>query len=256
MEQARKLVAEAIGTAFLVFFGVGTATLSFGYQLIGPSYSAGVVTTALAFGLVVLVLAYGLGSISGAHVNPAVTIGFLVARRITIGDAIGYWIAQIVGAIIGAGVLRAMFAGSDGYSTDKIGLGTNGYGSNSMIGLNAGGAFLAEVVLTLLFVFVVLAVTRRAAWPQLGGVAIGFALATVHLIGIPLTGTSVNPARSIGPALFVGGDALSQLWLFIVAPLVGGIIAAAVSMVFYPGEQMPAPEERAIEAVAPQPAEN
>jgi aquaporin Z len=125
-----------------------------------------------------------------------------------------------------------------------------------MIGLNAGGAFLAEVVLTLLFVFVVLSVTRTAAWPQLGGVAIGLALTTVHLIGIPLTGTSVNPARSIGPALFVGGDALSQHWLFIVAPLVGGILAALLSRYFYPGEHNPAPEDTAAANAVPQPTES
>jgi aquaporin Z len=210
----------------------------------GRSISAGVVATALAFGLVLLILAYALGPISGCHINPAVTLGFLVARRIPVTDAVGYWVAQLVGAIIGAGVLRGMFAGATGYSTKRQGLGTNGYGAQSMIHLNAGGAFLAEVLLTFLFVFVVLAVTRKAAWPQLGGVAIGFALATVHLIGIPLTGTSVNPARSIGPALFVGGTALSQLWLFIVAPLIGGAIAALISVLFY-GEDIAAPEAAA-----------
>lgn len=251
MELARKLVAEALGTACLVFFAVGVATLSFGFQVTGSSTSAGVVATALAFGLVLLVLAYALGSISGCHINPAVTMGFLVSRRISVPDAVGYWIAQVVGGIAGAAVLRGIFAGAKNYSTDKIGLGTDGYGSKSMVGLNAGGAFVAEVVLTFLFVFVVLAVTRRAAWPQLGGVAIGFALATVHLIGIPLTGTSVNPARSIGPALMVGGTATSQLWLFIVAPLVGGIIAALVSVFFYPGEHLPAETTAAETTVQP-----
>jgi aquaporin Z len=238
----RKLIAEGVGTACLVFFGVGTATLSFGFGVTGASTSAGVVTTAFAFGLVLLILAYALGPISGCHINPAVTMGFLVSRRIAVPEAVGYWVAQVVGAIVGAGVLRLMFAGAKNYSTKSVGLGTNGYGDQSIIHLNVGGAFLAEVVLTLLFVFVVLAVTRREAWPQLGGVAIGLALATVHLIGIPLTGTSVNPARSIGPALYVGGAALSQLWLFIVAPLIGGIIAALLGMVFYPGERVPPPE--------------
>jgi aquaporin Z len=247
MDLARKLGAEAIGTAFLVFCGVGTATLCFGYKLTGSSVSAGVAATALAFGLVLLILVYGIGAISGCHINPAVTIGFLVSRRISVTDAIGYWVAQIVGAIVGAAVLRGMFANAEGYSTSKFGLGTDGYGNNSLIHLGAGGAFIAEAVLTFLFVFVVLAVTRRAAWPQLGGIAIGFALATAHLIGIPLTGTSVNPARSIGPALFVGGEALSQLWLFIVAPLVGGIVAAGLSMYFYPEEHRP-PEATAAEA--------
>lgn len=244
----RKLIAEAIGTALLVFLSVGTATLCFGFATTGKSISAGVVATALSFGLVLLVLAYAIGPISGCHINPAVTIGFLVARRISITEAVGYWIAQIVGGIVGAAILRGMFAGAKGYSTDKVGLGTDGYGDASMVGLNAGGAFLAEVVLTFAFVTVVLCVTRKASWPQLGGIAIGLALTTVHLIGIPLTGTSVNPARSIGPALMVGGDALSQLWLFIVAPLVGGIIAALVTMYFYPGEHL-APEETAAEPI-------
>jgi aquaporin Z len=247
MDLIRKLVAEALGTALLVFFAVGTATLTFGYQLAGSSKAAGVITTAMAFGLVLLALVYAIGAISGCHVNPAVTIGFLVARRITVREAVAYWVAQVVGGIVGAALLRVMLAASDSYSTDKIGLGADGYGKSSMIGLNAGGAFLAEIVLTFLFVFVVLTVTRKAAWPQLGGVAIGLALTTVHLIGIPLTGTSVNPARSIGPALFIGGDALSQLWLFIVAPLAGGVIAALASMYFYPGRDIPAPEQTATE---------
>ncbi len=233
----RKLVAEALGTALLVFFAVGVATLSFGFKITGTASSAGVVATALAFGLVLLALVYSLGSVSGCHINPAVTMGFLVARRISVRDAAGYWVAQFVGGIIGALVLWAMFTTAKGYSTKDVGLGTNGYGEKeSMIGLGLAGALIAEVLLTFLFVFVVLSVTRKAAWPQLGGVAIGFALTTVHLIGIPLTGTSVNPARSLGPALFVGGTALSQLWVFIVAPLVGGAIAALASMYFFPEE--------------------
>lgn len=245
----RKLVAEFLGTACLVFFAVGTATLCFGFGATGSVPAAGVVATAFAFGLVLLVLAYSLGPISGCHVNPAVTLGFLVARRIPLVEAVGYWIAQVVGAIVGALVLWGVLNGARGYSTDRFGLGADGYGSKSMVHMNAGGAFLAEVVLTFLFVFVVLAVTRRAAWPQLGGIAIGLALTTVHLIGIPLTGTSVNPARSIGPALFVGGDALSQLWLFIVAPLVGGAVAALACAYFF-GEDLPAPERTAREPLA------
>jgi aquaporin Z len=249
----RKLVTEAFGTACLVFFAVGAATLSFGFALTGPSVSAGVVTTALAFGLVLLALAYALGPISGCHVNPAVTLGFLVARRIPVTEAVGFWIAQLVGAIVGAGLLRAMFAGAPGYSTERNGLGANGFGRASTVHLNAAGAFLVEVLMTFLFVFVVLTVTRRAAWPQLGGVAIGLVLATVHLIGIPLTGTSVNPARSIGPALFVGGLALSQLWLFIIAPLLGGALAAVLGTYLFP-EDVPAPETTAVEPVVAEPA--
>lgn len=244
----RKLVAELLGTACLVFFAVGVATLCFGFGTTGSVPAAGVIATAFAFGLVLLVLAYSLGPISGCHINPAVTMGFLASGRIPLVEAIAYWIAQVVGGIVGALVLWGMFSGAKGYSTSKVGLGTDGFGSKSMVGLNAGGAFLAEAVLTFLFVFVVLAVTRRAAWPQLGGVAIGLALTTVHLIGIPLTGTSVNPARSIGPALFVGGTALSQLWLFIVAPLVGGAVAALASLYFFGKEPLP-PEATAAEPI-------
>ncbi|WP_127783881.1 aquaporin [Rhodococcus sp. X156] len=233
----RKLFAELLGTALLVFFAVGVATLSLGFGLTGTSPSAGIVATALTFGLVLLVLVYSLGTISGCHVNPAVTIGFLAAGRIGITEAIGYWIAQFIGGIIGALVLWAMFEASPAYDRETVGLGADGFGAESLILVNGWGAFLAEVVLTFLFVLVVLTVTRRSAWPQLGGVAIGFALTTVHLIGIPITGTSVNPARSLGPALIVGGPALSQLWLFIVAPLIGGVIAALVTLFLFPDER-------------------
>ena len=224
----KRFAAELLGTAFLVFFAVGVATLSFGFKLYGSSTSAGVVTTALAFGLVLLALAYSLGPISGCHVNPAVTIGFLIAKRLTLIEAVYYWVAQFIGGIVGALGLWAVFSSSPSYNRKTTGLGTDGWGSHSMIHLGGGGAFAAEVILTFLFVFVVLSATSHAATAGFAGLAIGFALTIVHLIGIPLTGTSVNPARSLGPALIVGGDALSQVWLFIVAPLVGGIIAALV----------------------------
>ena len=206
--------------------------------------------TALAFGLVLLVLVYAIGPVSGCHINPAVTIGFLVARRITLTDAAGYWAAQVVGGIAGAAALFGIFHTTPGYRTGTIGLGTDGYGAHSIIHANAGGAFVAEVILTFLFVFVILAVTRRASNALVAGLVIGLALTLVHLIGIPIDGTSVNPARSIGPALFVGGAALRQLWVFIVAPLVGGTVAALIYAVLYPeGEKeasvAPAPEEQA-----------
>jgi aquaporin Z len=212
-----------------VFFAVGIATLSFGFGLFGVSPAAGVVMTALGFGLVLLVLVYAIGPISGCHVNPAVTLGFVLSRRMTRHEAIGYWIAQFVGGILGALVLWAVFHGSRAYSVASVGLGTDGWGAHSMIGMGLGGAFAAEVILTFLFVLIVLASTSHAATAGFAGIAIGLALALVHLLGIPLTGTSVNPARSLGPALIVGGDALRQLWLFIVAPLIGGALAALVS---------------------------
>jgi aquaporin Z len=222
----RKLVAEMIGTALLVIFAVGVATLSFGFKLDGASVSAGVVTTALAFGLVLLALIYTIGAISGCHVNPAVTMGFVVSGRMELSEAIGYWVAQFVGGIVGALILWGILSGSPSYSRSGVGLGTDGYGHQSMIGLNIPGAFGAEVVLTFLFVLVVLGATSRLGSPGIAGIAIGLALTTVHLIGIPLTGTSVNPARSLGPALIIGHAALSQVWLFLVAPLVGGALAA------------------------------
>jgi aquaporin Z len=221
----RNFVAEAAGTGLLVFFGVGVATLSFGFGFTGASVAAGVVATALAFGLVLLVLAYALGPISGCHINPAVTLGFLAARRISMREAVSYWTAQIVGGIAGALVLWGVVQSSSAYR-DRMGLGQNGFGKHSMVGLSSGGALLVEVVLTFLFVFVILSVTRRQASPLFAGATIGLALTVVHLTGIPLTGTSVNPARSLGPALIVGGDALRQLWVFILAPLAGGALAA------------------------------
>ena len=223
---ARKFAAELLGTALLVFFAVGVATLSFGFKADGTSFIAGVVATALAFGLTLLALAHVLGPISGCHVNPAVTLGALLAGRISLRDAISYWIAQFIGGFIGALVLWGMFSTSPLYSRASTGLGTDGWGASSYIHIGAGGAFIAEVVLTGLFVFAVLGVTSKSANPSTAGLVIGLTLTAVHLIGIPITGTSVNPARSLGPALIIGHTALSQVWLFIVAPLVGGALAA------------------------------
>lgn len=235
--QARTLLAEALGTALLVFFACGVAALTFGFGFAGGSVSAGIVATSLAFGLVLLALAYGLGPVSGCHVNPAVTMGFLVSKRFTVQEAVQYWVAQFVGGIAGAGLLWLVFSTTEGYDVKEQGLGADGFDTLSMTGINAGGAFLAEVILTCLFVYVVLAVTGRMAnAPAVAGVAIGIALVVVHLIGIPLTGTSVNPARSFGPALFVGGDALEQVWLFIAAPLVGGALAAMLHELLAPAE--------------------
>ena len=231
---ARKLAAEFLGTLLLVFFAVGVATLMFGFKFDGGSVAAGVVATALAFGLVLLALAYVLGPISGCHVNPAVTMGAVLSKRIKPGEAVGYWLAQFAGGILGALLLWFMFKASPIYRTSRQGLGTNGYGSASAIHISAAGAFLAEVMLTALFVFVILGVTSKLANAATAGMVIGLSLTVVHLIGIPIDGTSVNPARSLGPALIVGGTALSQVWLFIVAPLVGGVLAAAVHYVIYP----------------------
>ena len=240
---ARSLFAEALGTAMLVFLAVGVATLSFGFKVTGAAASAGVVATALAFGLVLAALVYALGPVSGCHINPAVTIGFVVGGRIKLTDAVGYWIAQVIGGIAGAAALYGVFHLTSQWHR-SVGLGANGFGKSSMIGASAGGAFIAEAVMTAMFVFAILTVTRRVANAVVAGLVIGLALTLVHLFGIPLDGTSVNPARSIGPALFVGGTALSQLWVFIVAPLVGGALAAITYQVLYPNgsdEADPAP---------------
>lgn len=246
-----KLLAEFLGTALLVLFGVGTATVMFGFGLTGSDQAAGVVATALAFGLVLLALAYVVGPVSGCHVNPAVTLGFVVSRRISLTEAAGYWTAQVAGGVIGAGVLWVVLRSAAGYS-DDVGLGANGYGSHSMIGLGAGGALVMEILLTFAFVLTVLVVTRKNAWPQVAGVAVGFALVLVHLLGIPLTGTSVNPARSLGSAIFAGGDAMAQLWVFLLAPLVGGALAAVVAGFLYRAEVAPPEDTAAAPQVATQ----
>ncbi|MFC1418395.1 MIP family channel protein [Streptacidiphilus cavernicola] len=221
----RAVISEFLGTLLLVLFGVGAAVLAGTW--------IGDLGVALAFGFVLLALAYSLGPISGCHVNPAVTLGFLVAKRITVQTAVGYWVAQFLGGIAGAALVFLMAKQIPGLVTHGK-MGSNGWGSRSQTHINLGGAFLAEVLLTFLLVFVVLAVTHRIAVTGFDGLPIGIALAVIHLVGIPLTGTSVNPARSLGPAIFAGGPAMSQVWLFIVAPLVGGVVAAGAHLFTHP----------------------
>ena len=233
----RKLAVEFLGTAILVFLAVGAATLMFGFKFDGGSVAAGVVVTALTFGLTLLALVYLIGPVSGSHVNPAVTIGALLTGRISLQEAAGYWVAQFAGGIVGALALWGALTTSPLYHKAATGLGTNGYGSESMIHIGAGGAFIFETVLTAIFVFVVLRVTSETANAPTAAIAIGLTLAVVHLVAIPITGTSVNPARSLGPALVVGGTALSQVWLFIVAPLVGGVLAAGLHRLLYRDER-------------------
>jgi len=233
----RSLLAEFIGTFLLVFLAVGTAV--FGISAIvgadGNGTGAGVVGVAMAFGLVLLGIAYAFGPVSGAHVNPAVTLAMLLGRRLPAGEAIGYWIVQFLGAIAAAGLLK-LFVDSFGVTDYTGALGTNSYDNGA---INMTGAFVLEVVLTAAFVLVILLVTERVAAPGFAGVAIGLTLTLVHLVGIPLTGTSVNPARSFGPALFEGGTAMSQVWLFILAPLVGAVIAVVVWMLTRSTSEMP-----------------
>jgi aquaporin Z len=229
---ARKLAAEFLGTAILVFVAVGVATENFGFKLFGGSIAAGVVTTALAFGLVLVGLAYAFGSISGCHVNPAVTLGFVASGRMKLAEGLAYMAAQVAGGMVGAIALWGVLTNIPGYSRSVQGLGADGYGNFSLTHLNQAGAFETEVVLTFIFVSVVLFATHKAAIQGAAGLAIGLTLAVVHLIGIPLTGTSVNPARSLGPAVIVEGHAISQVWLFLVAPMVGALIAGLVHYMF------------------------
>jgi aquaporin Z len=216
----KKYLAELIGTLALVLIGCGSAVIAGGH--------IGYTGIAFAFGLTVLAMVYAIGSISGCHINPAITVAMLVAGKIKGKDAILYIIFQSIGAIIGAGILWAIASGNASFSLASNGLGQNGYGAHSPGGYGLAACFIAEVVLTAIFLFVIFGATHKDAPKGFAGVAIGFTLVLIHLVGIPITGTSVNPARSLGPAVFVGGDALAQLWLFIVAPLIGGIIAALI----------------------------
>lgn len=236
----RKLTGELVGTGLLVFFGAGAATLMFGFHFDGGSLAAGVVVTALTFGLILVALAYALGPLTGCHVNPAVTLGAVLTGRISVTEAVGYWAAQFAGGILGALLLWGVFNTAPGYSRSRTGLGADGWGAASDIHIGLGGAFLIEVILTTMFVFVVLTVTSRAGNAATAGLALGLALAVAHLVGIPITGTSVNPARSLGPALIVGGTPLNQVWLFIVAPLVGGVVAAGICYLLYPRDRITA----------------
>lgn len=205
----QKFVAEFIGTLTLVLFGCGAAVL--GGEHVGQ------LGIALAFGFAIVAMAYGIGSISGCHVNPAVSLGMFVAGRMSARQMVVHWIAQFLGALVGAGILAAI-AGTAG------GLGQNGWGPGYGGGFSMQAALIFEVVMTALFVIVILGSTSAAAPAGFAGLAIGITLAAIHIVGIQVTGVSVNPARSFGPAVIVGGQAIAQLWLFIVAPLVGALI--------------------------------
>jgi aquaporin Z len=217
----KKYFAELVGTFVLVFGGVGSAVLAGSH--------IGYLGVAFAFGLSLLAMVYTIGPISGCHINPAVTLGVVLARKIGIKDATMYVIAQIIGAVIAAALILAIARGvPGGYDASVAGLGANGFGIHSPGHFSMQAAFLAEVILTMFLVITVLGATDVKAPVGFAGLAIGLVLTLIHLVGIPITNTSVNPARSIGPALFVGGWAIQQLWLFIVAPLIGAAIAAGI----------------------------
>lgn len=213
----RKQLAEFIGTFTLVLLGCGSAVLAGG--------DIGLTGISFAFGLALIGMAYGIGPVSGCHINPAVTLGVVASGRMQMGEAIGYMIAQVLGAIAGAGVLLVIASGKADYSLATNGLGQNGWGAGYLGEYTLMAALVFEVVATFLFVVVILGATGKGAPAAMAGLAIGLALVVIHLVGINVTGVSVNPARSIGPAIFVGGTAIAQLWLFIVAPIVGAVAA-------------------------------
>ena len=223
----RKYIAEAIGTFTLVFFGVGAAVLAgAGVGLTDPINITGI---SLAFGISVVAMAYSIGQVSGAHLNPAVSLGCLVAGVLSTTDFVGYVVGQVAGAIVASLVIFLILSSLvTPYDVGATGMGQNGWGEGYGAGFGMMGAFLFEVVATAIFLVVILAVTSDQGNPTMAGLVIGLTLTMIHLVGITITGTSVNPARSIGPALFVGGTALAQLWLFIVAPLIGAAIGGAL----------------------------
>jgi len=217
----KRYTAELIGTMVLVLMGCGSAVIA--------GYNIGFLGISFAFGIAVLAMVYAIGGISGCHINPAITVSMLIVRKISIKDAALYIVFQCIGAIIGAGILYSIATGIPSYSLQSsIGLGQNGYGIASPAGYNLTSALIAEIVLTFIFVLVVHGSTHERVPKGFAGLSIGMSLVLIHLVGIPITGTSVNPARSLGPAVFVGGIALEQLWLFIIAPIIGGILAALV----------------------------
>ena len=231
MPLSRRLGAEFIGTFWLVFGGCGSAVLAAAF----PGLGIGFVGVSLAFGLTVLTMAYAIGHVSGCHLNPAVSFGLWAGKRFAGRDLLPYIIAQVLGAIAGAAVLYVIASGKAGFEIG--GFASNGYGEHSPGGYSMLSALVAEVVLTFMFLFIILGATDERAPKGFAPISIGLALTLIHLISIPVTNTSVNPARSTGPALFAGGWALSQLWLFWVAPIVGGILAGFI----YPrvtGEKM------------------
>ncbi|MDZ5711355.1 aquaporin [Jeotgalibacillus haloalkalitolerans] len=230
----KKYLAEFIGTFVLVFLGTGTAVVLGGYTGGTDTGYLGVLAIALAFGLSIVAAAYAIGHVSGCHVNPAVSLAVWMSGNLTTKELGGYVGAQVAGSFAGSSFLAFIVSSS----VTLEGFGANGYGEMSAVGLDLSGALAVEIVLTFIFVLAILGVTSSKATSHMGGLVIGLTLTLVHLIGIPLTGTSVNPARSLAPAIFAGGDAIVQVWVFIVAPLIGAALAAVVfKSLFYVKEE-------------------
>jgi len=218
-EIMKKYISEFIGTAVLVLFGCGSAAIA--------GETLGTLGIALAFGLSIVAMAYVIGNISGCHINPAVSLAMLIDGRMTAKEFAIYVVSQVLGAIAGIGILYVLMVNS-GFDIVTQGLGANGFGDASAVGINMIGAIITEVVLTFVFIYTILGVTADENKSAVAGIVIGLTLTFVHIMGIPLTGTSVNPARSLAPALFLGGTALAQVWVFIVAPFIGSALAAVV----------------------------
>ena len=216
----KKYVAEFIGTFVLVLMGCGSAVLA--------GSTIGFVGISFAFGLSLLAMVYAIGGISGCHINPAVSISMLAAGKLSVKDTVAYIVAQCLGAVVGAAALYVIAIGNPSYSLASNGLGQNGYDAASPLGFSMTSAFVAEVLLTFIFLLVIHGSISEKVPKGFAGIPIGLSLVLIHLVGIPVTGTSVNPARSLGPAIIAGGTALNQLWLFWVAPIIGGLIAAVV----------------------------
>jgi aquaporin Z len=247
MTLGKRTAAEFLGTFWLVFGGCGAAVLDAAF----PNLGIGFAGVALAFGLTVLSGVYALGHISGGHFNPAVSLGLVVGKRFPASELIPYWIAQVVGAVAAAGVLFVIASGKAGFSLAG-GFASNGYGEHSPGGYSLVACLVAEIVLTMFFLLIIMGATDRRAPAGFAAIAIGLGLTLIHLIGIPVTNLSVNPARSTGPAIFVGGWAIQQLWLFWLAPLVGGALGGGVYQVLF-GEKEKSTarvESKAAEAVA------
>ena len=238
MSLSKRSAAEFFGTFWLVFGGCGSAVLAAAF----PGLGIGFAGVALAFGLTLLTMAYTIGPISGCHINPAVTVGLVVGKRFPLSELLPYIIAQVAGAIAAAGVLYVIASGKAGFDVAG-GFASNGYGAHSPGGYSLLSCLVAEVVLTAFFLMIIMGATDERAPKGFAPIAIGFALTLIHLICIPVTNTSVNPARSTGPALFVGGWAISQLWMFWVAPIVGGAIGASIYSALF-GEVQPAPASK------------
>jgi len=220
----RTSAAEFFGTFWLVLGGCGAAVLAAAF----PQVGIGLLGVSLAFGLTVVTMAYAVGHISGGHFNPAVTAGVVAAGRMSLGTALSYVVAQLLGAVAASAVLAYIASGKAGFDLVGSGFAANGYGEHSPGGYSQGAAFVAEFVLTFFFLMIILGTTAKRAAAGFAPLAIGLALTLIHLVSIPVTNTSVNPARSLGPALFVGGWALQQLWLFWVAPIAGAVAAGVV----------------------------